>query len=89
MKDRSVDYIEMIWEKESGKVTNININYGKNLNQLNKDGFLTKRSGRKMTFLTIQDAVNHIKKNGWSDVRNFIQCFSGKAVYHFIFKKIK
>ncbi len=88
MKDGKVDYIEMTWKKEKGSVTNINIRYGESPGRLDRDGVLTRRSGRKMAFRSIQEAVNHIKKNGWSDVRSFIQCFSGKSVYHFFFKKI-
>ncbi|MEN8221831.1 MAG: hypothetical protein ABFR36_01120 [Acidobacteriota bacterium] len=89
MKEGKVDYIEMIWEKEPGNVTNLNIRYGKNHNRLDRAGLLTKRSGRKLKFRTIQEAVNYVKRNGWSDVRSFIQCFSGRSVYHFIFKRIK
>lgn len=87
MKERGISFIEMIWEKESGKVTNINIKYGEKENRLDRNGIMTERNGRKMRFSTINEAVNHVKKKGWVDVRSFIQCFSGKAVYHFIFKK--
>jgi len=79
--------MEMIWEKEKGKVTDIRIRYGRSPGQVEGRGILTGRSGRKMKFRTINDAVNHIRKKGWSEVRSFIQCFSGKSVYHFIFKK--
>ncbi|MCK4890155.1 MAG: hypothetical protein KAS21_05180 [Candidatus Aminicenantes bacterium] len=86
----NIKYLELIWEKQNGGIVQgIVINYGERLENLLYNGDLTKRSGRQLKFRNIHDAVNHIKNEGWEDIRNYIKCYSGKSVYHFFFKKIK
>jgi len=87
MKEPKVDYIEMVWEKKNGEVTDITIRYGTSIHLMNRTGELTGRAGRKLEFISIHDAVMYIRKNGWRDIRNYVKCTAGKSVYHFIFKK--
>ncbi|MEN8155221.1 MAG: hypothetical protein ABFR75_14495, partial [Acidobacteriota bacterium] len=84
----NIKYIELIWEKQNGgRSPDILVKYGESQGRLLFTGTLTKRGGRQLRFRNIHDAVKHIKNEGWEDIRNYMKCFSGKAVYHFFFKK--
>ncbi len=87
-KSDNIKYIELIWEKQSsGIVQGIMIRYGERLDNLLYNGDLTKRSGRQLKFRNIHDALKHVKDEGWEDIRNYMKCYSGKAEYHFFFRK--
>ena len=87
-KLNNIKYLELIWEKQNrGIVQGIVVRYGEKLENLIYNGDLTKRNGRQLGFRNIHEALNHIKNEGWEDIRNYMKCYSGKAVYHFFFKK--
>lgn len=88
-KLNNIKYLELIWEKHNGGIVRgIMVRYGERLGNLIYNGGLTKRGGRQLKFRNIHEALNHIKNEGWVDIRNYMKCYSGKAVYHFFFKKI-
>jgi len=84
----TIRFLELKWEKSFEKpITGLTVRYGNTQNSLVYNGKLTKRSGKEIKFSNIQDALNHIRKDGWKDVRNFIKCSSGKSISHFVFRK--
>ncbi len=84
----NIRFLELNWEKTSGNIlTGLTIRYGVTQDNLAFIGKLTQKNGRKIMFRSIHEALNHIRKNGWKDIKNFVKCSSGKSAVHFLFGK--